>query len=792
MLSALRPAPITLDDASNAGEGTLELQNTGGDKVEGLLCAGEFKSETSKRRLAAWVTFARVDRVAAEAPAAEKTAKAEKEAAAPENGQASPSSCQLLSLSCGERLSLIVKVSGAWDAGEASAPLLLDGKAVRAAEAGKDVELVARKMSVPFNVKVANPGDRTTPTDTFLDDKLTLVLQNDDSLTYPAKWRLLVGGAHVAPIGPNGERDAASITLVPGANPLAIELPQEIFFERFKGLFRPKVVEAKLWLEYDSQAGPTLGSPRQIDLVLGLYRHSKDTTEIWCLGMSFLLLLVGGCASLLANYGIPNALRRSALLRDLELLASRTKRLSGHVSSALRVELQAQPQQLRGRVLKVFFFLPGAADTYDEVAREIDLLGRRVALACDVDDRLMRIERLGVTGPPEFLHSQKRLLKGCLRVAASQNSTDAAFNSAEATLAGVSEKLDKVEALDAELCNKVREDAKAFWTEHFEPAWAALPTDTAWVMKLREAMGGFVEHAKRCFAAGHEAEATLATVDAALAKSKIILEYARVCESATKEKAAYFDEKGLIDKDGTEGHPPSQRERFFQCLSGVGMRALDEARALLREAEQGIYVKQVVEQIERGKFKLTYLPTSIAVYDPVAFDVDFYEDKFNEAVAKDKLNCTWTFKDIPLNASGSRPAPSAQGQPSMESCWSPTQFFESEGTKLVSVEIKNGPYLHSPKPSADHAADTAALQLRVVVQNPRKRGLSRRAWVEVLQLGLALIVTMGALVIGARDQIQKLDLLPAFLAILALGFGADTVKNILARQHGGEKAVPAR
>ena len=75
--------------------------------------------------------------------------------------------------------------------------------------------------------------------------------------------------------------------------------------------------------------------------------------------------------------------------------------------------------------------------------------------------------------------------------------------------------------------------------------------------------------------------------------------------------------------------------------------------------------------------------------------------------------------------------------------------------------------------------------------HPPDRGISHRTWLEGFQLGMALIVTMGALVSGAREQLLRLDLPAAFAAIFALGFGADTLKNLIARRPGTDNA-PAR
>ena len=42
--------------------------------------------------------------------------------------------------------------------------------------------------------------------------------------------------------------------------------------------------------------------------------------------------------------------------------------------------------------------------------------------------------------------------------------------------------------------------------------------------------------------------------------------------------------------------------------------------------------------------------------------------------------------------------------------------------------------------------------------------------------------------VGAREQLMKLDLFPGFVAVFLLGFGADTVKNLITRNMSNGNA----
>jgi hypothetical protein len=57
--------------------------------------------------------------------------------------------------------------------------------------------------------------------------------------------------------------------------------------------------------------------------------------------------------------------------------------------------------------------------------------------------------------------------------------------------------------------------------------------------------------------------------------------------------------------------------------------------------------------------------------------------------------------------------------------------------------------------------------------------LSERTVTEGLRLTAALLIAVFGLVAGAKDQLAKLDVLPGLVAIFLVGFGADTIKNLL-------------
>jgi hypothetical protein len=74
---------------------------------------------------------------------------------------------------------------------------------------------------------------------------------------------------------------------------------------------------------------------------------------------------------------------------------------------------------------------------------------------------------------------------------------------------------------------------------------------------------------------------------------------------------------------------------------------------------------------------------------------------------------------------------------------------------------------------------------------PRSAATRDRASLELIKLGATLSIAVFGLVAGAQEQLDKLDVIPGLVAIFLLGFGADTIKNLLTQPPAAPKTPPA-
>jgi hypothetical protein len=94
----------------------------------------------------------------------------------------------------------------------------------------------------------------------------------------------------------------------------------------------------------------------------------------------------------------------------------------------------------------------------------------------------------------------------------------------------------------------------------------------------------------------------------------------------------------------------------------------------------------------------------------------------------------------------------------------------------------------SAKAGAKAGADRPTDELLV---RPRSAASRDRASLEFIKLGATLLIAVFGLVAGAQQQLDQLDVIPGLVAIFLVGFGADTIKNLLTQTPATPRTPPA-
>ena len=162
----------------------------------------------------------------------------------------------------------------------------------------------------------------------------------------------------------------------------------------------------------------------------------------------------------------------------------------------------------------------------------------------------------------------------------------------------------------------------------------------------------------------------------------------------------------------------------------------------------------------------------------------FNRDVLNEASARHEWKCTWNF------------GPDANE----ETGWEVFHIFEQAGNCKVIVTITD----LTARPVTTSQPLTTTINVhsrgssRLIGQPPvnpvanwlhsqrRRYGVwSTETWLELTRTGIVLALAMFGLMATARQQVESLTFLSAAVAIIALCFGVDTAKNLVAPPSNG-------
>ena len=206
---------------------------------------------------------------------------------------------------------------------------------------------------------------------------------------------------------------------------------------------------------------------------------------------------------------------------------------------------------------------------------------------------------------------------------------------------------------------------------------------------------------------------------------------------------------------------------LFACLVNPSYGALVSARRLVREIGEEIYSDDLKKALTANppEAGISVDPDIAFERAPLTFCVEFYDQFINDAAARQDWTCEWDFGDK-LRAKG----------------WTVSHYFvltkasPADGFDVkATVRDADGKLVE-----VDGKPVTIERKVRVL---PSRQGarFESRVWAEAAKLAAALLIAIFGLVAGAQEQLLKLDILPGLVAVFLVGFGADTMKNLLTK-----------
>jgi hypothetical protein len=637
---------------------------------------------------------------------------------------------------------VVAEVTDANQVGEFDADLAYEGN-----NFGK-----VKVIHLPFAVTIDGPDPYKADL-SLVDEEITsLTLKNDDPVAYPVIWRLNVGGSEVC---------GGQLTL-PAKSMGLIQCKPSVPFtpSRIQDLFKVESTEGHSLLLYpvlpNTTASFDKSSPWKIIPVKASASHFGAAAQqvLGYVGI-VAVLIAGGLTSLLLSQSLPNRLRRLNLRERLMNTARTTSNLTSSIGSRLQVLLRLERSRLYDVLDSRNTFSPdfnGIAARCDEYTAKLEA---RVALAQQVDIVLERLDqKLTLGPPPSQIAAIEALIDDAKVLLAKTEPSSKDLEAAQLAVVGAAQGVDMLNEVDesfgqslAKRVLDIQTDIKTNFASNpvFSKLDGVLPGPYKAVLRVPANTTTIVP-------------AQYAELDMAVEKLLLMKEFVVLYEGTQDPQMLDRLDRNLNKLCG-----------YLQLQSWPAMRS---ARLLMRQMKDDVYADRLRDALHAKAATLVMQPVQAYDRAPLEFCVCFNSHAIEKAAAREEWTCQWEFGDglneVGWNASHYFMLPNKNGfqAPAAADFTVRATFRDHEGNVL------NDPATNQP----------LAIEKKVNVRPSLQHKLfGDRAKTELLKLVAALFIAVFALVAGAREQLMKLDILPGLIAVFMVGFGADTIKNLLTK-----------
>lgn len=615
-------------------------------------------------------------------------------------------------------------------------------------------KLQALEGDARFDVSISgngSPDQRLILTD---GGSATLILKNGDAEAYPVEWSFQIGGQTL---------QSGELELAPHGSSNIDVMPTSDLFSWTDGV-RPSRRTGLLMLAVHGP--PTVAKEilpaRTLPVSLTMMKLSPAWTSFWSHAFVTLILLLGGLLSLIGNSVLPNTLRKISMRRQVNDLTDRVNSVSTQVDTYLRMLLKLERKKIHLQLRGAWAFSPSSVETLDQISVAIDRLSKRLKVAERLDELRRGLEDVSATAPPSVADDiDGKLQMGAYQLypfALTEEEVHAAnkFLDAAETPLGMLGDADALAQLVAANFRDLKVRQKLLPYAYYNDLKTALP--------------GLFEMLNQPFDDFRNITRTMMfAIDYGIAALQTAFDFAILRANAPATAIEATSDSGP-DQSARDRLLAHQKE-LINLLGTLSWAALREMRALVHEMRENIYERDVLEEIGTiGQAEIVFNPRTVRPYLPLLFSIRFKDPRFNDAAAIRRLTFNWDFPNELL-----------------EQNWKICHFFQGNEPKrdegrdiTVSVRVESQKHAE-PAVSIDGRSITRPLRnaLSTTVEIHRaERPSYSRALAEAVRFLIAFGVALAGLLSGALQQLEKLDFLPAMIAVLAIGFGADTIKNL--------------
>jgi hypothetical protein len=647
--------------------------------------------------------------------------------------------------------------SGEWDIDLRNADALVGTLTVVSPQAGFGVKL-----------DTATPD---APELAFERDKAAIIpLKNEDPFTYRVSGRYNVRGvAHQMPEISLPAHSGGELTLVPR---------QEWFASGMRALFRDHIEDGRLTLQFLSPAcsQDSAAPTRILRARTALNPWGTESRDIRGNSLLLVTLLLGGISSLALNFFLPAHNRRRTANAQLSVVARRIDDLPNKGDPRVRTAVAIERRQLEERLRRLKFYDAQFPAAMAEIERGLTRLSTRLDLVAQMELALNRYWRQRCVIVSDDIEEQRRQLLDLLKRA---EPGDEDIKAAQALIVKLSDLVTNAATPNADLAaHFVRRAARL--RDQFDSTSGDVGVSPVW-HGARSKLANKFEDVLGTSPITDPAKIPPAEY-AQLGREIFILEHVRefitLCGAAhasgglTTEQAESLDSLALDLRSGT-------------------WDSLQRAARRVRQLREGISAEHVEAQIRDQRVQIDTSRLVVRQFEPTELHAVFLDKRVQSSAAREEYTCNWFFEQSNIRASGWTisylfpTATDAEPQANNSDCgpfrrlcrWV-KQLFKQPADEAIARGIAPPYKVKVTFVREDGFAVPGEIPAEIRVRPPLSVKVRASFWTELLRLSLALGIAAFGLIVGAREQILKLDLLPALIAVFLLGFGSDRMKNL--------------
>jgi hypothetical protein len=628
----------------------------------------------------------------------------------------------------------------------------LAGAAVASAPVFSGTNPVGRLQAVeadaPMDLLVSGPGGPGARLTLIDGANAQITVKNNDATAYPLDWSFQMDGRVLQSgelqIAPQG---TARVDLLPTSDLYSwvdYVHPAEKTGQLLLALHGPPEVPREVLPQ------------RTLQVNVRMQRLNTGWTSIWWHVFVLLVLLLGGLMSLIGNAVLPNIMRKSHLRRQVVELEERMRSLNPRVDPYLRTLLRMERKWLMLLLDRCWLIAPSAAETLDSVSVSITRLGKRLKVTERLDEMRRKLDEVIPNAPPSITDDIYTKLQQAALHLHTFGLTDEEVHAAGKVLDGEEKTfatLSDTDALARLLATNFR-DLKV--RQKFLPH--------SYYSDLKAALPGLFELLNQPFDDFRNIPRQMMfAVDFGISAIQMAFDYA-ILRAGTASTSG--------GGQGARERLEARQKELIELLGTLSWPALHDLRALVQEMRENIYEQDVLEQISTpGQAKIVYDPRTVRAFAPILFSIRFKDPRFNDAAALKGLSFKWEFPNEMLDQD-----------------WKICHFFQGnefqrgEGRDItVAMRVESHKSLGElAKSEGTEGARALRNSLTATIEILRReRPTYSGAFAEALRFFIAFGVALAALLSGVLNQIAKLDFVPGVVAILLLGFGVDSIKNLL-------------